>query len=198
MLLALLAALRGRMARAAGAVAVVVLTVGSVELLKHGLRHVAGAVPPGREPSFPSGHTSVAASLGAALVLAAPPVARPLAALSAAAYAAGIGLSVIVVGAHYPSDVVGSFLVCGFWSCLVAAAVGARPQLLALTGGGAVAAVIVVAAGLALAVAIASRHPAAVATLRDRRTLVATAAALGALSLATFGALTVLVAERGR
>jgi len=196
--LGFLALVRGRVARALAAVALVGASVVSVELLKHGLPRVEGAIPAGRPPTFPSGHTAVAVSLGFALVLAAPPVLRPLAAVAGATYAAGIGLSVIALGWHYPSDVVGSFFVCGFWACIAGALSGGTARRPAVSIPGVVAAVVAVALGLLLAAFVASRHSTAVAELRSRESLVGMAALLGALSLSTFAVLTPLFEERGR
>jgi membrane-associated phospholipid phosphatase len=195
-LLFALAALRGRFAHAVAAVAVVVASVASAELVKHGLPHVAHGLPDGRPPTWPSGHTSIAASLGLALVLAAPPVLRPVLALVGAAYSAGIGLSVVVLGWHYPSDVVGSFFICGFWAFAAAAVVpvGAPGRRLELQG--LVLAILAVAIALFVAAAIAGAHPDAVAATRSSRSVVAVAAVLGLLSVALFGAFTAALAER--
>jgi membrane-associated phospholipid phosphatase len=194
-LLVALALVQKQLARAVAAVAIVVCSVGSVELLKHGLPHLDSAIPPGRAPTFPSGHTSIAVSLGLALVLAAPSVARPAAGLIGAAYAAGIGLSVILLGWHLPSDVVGSFFVCGFWAAAIAAAlpgVVARPVV---SPAGVLVAIGAVALALILAAFVAGRHAAAVDAVRSARSVLVTAAALGVLSVAVFGAFTPLVAE---
>ena len=195
LVLCFLALARGRVGRAIAAAALIAMSVGSVELLKHGLPHVGGAIPSGRPATFPSGHTSVAVSLGLALVLAAPPVLRPIAALVGAAYAAGIALSVVALGWHYPSDAVASFFICGFWACIagiVSGGVARRPRV---SVPGLLAAVVIVAMGLFAAAILASRHPYAVAAVRSRQSLIATAAVLGALSLATFGALMPLFEE---
>jgi membrane-associated phospholipid phosphatase len=193
--LAFLALARGRAGRALAAAAVVACSVGSAELLKHGLPHIARAVPPGRLATFPSGHTSIAVSLGLGLLLAAPPVLRPAAALLGAAYAAGIGLAVIVLGWHYPSDVVGSFFLCGTWAALAGIALRAVPGRTAVSPRGLVVGLAVVAVALAAAAALAARHPLAVQSVRSSPALAATAAALGVLSLAVFGALAPLVGE---
>jgi len=194
-LLVVLALLQKRVARAFAAVAMVACSVGSVEALKHGLPHLGVAIPAGRLPTFPSGHTSIAASLGLALVLAAPPVLRPAAALVGAAYAAGVGLSLILLGWHFPSDVVGSFFVCGFWAAAIAAALPGTVARPAISGAGALVGVAAVAGGLVLAAVVAGRHPAAVEAVRSARSVLATAAMLGVLSVAVFGAFTSLVTE---
>jgi len=193
-----LAVVRRRVERAAAAVAIVACSVGSAELLKHGLAHVPHGLSAGRAATFPSGHTSVAVSLGLALVLAAPPVLRPTAAVLGAAYAAGIGLSLVVLGRHYPSDVVGSFFLCGFWACVVAAALRDAPPRPSVSPGGLLGAAVAVAAGLVAAAAIAERHPAAVAAARSGRTVVGLGTLLGLLSIALFAVFTPFAAEPGR
>jgi len=190
-----LAVLRNQVARAAAAVAIVVCSVGSAEALKHGLPHLGPAIPAGRPPTFPSGHTSIAVSLGLVLVLAAPPVLRPAAAFVGAAYAAGVGLSVILLGWHFPSDVVGSFFLCASWAAAIAAVVPRTATRPSVSAAGVAVAVGTVAGALLVAAAIAGRHPAAVDAIRSARSVVATAAALGVLSLAVFAAFTALVAE---
>jgi membrane-associated phospholipid phosphatase len=71
--------------------------------------------------SFPSGHTTAAASIAFALLLVVPAGYRLLAAGVGAALTAVVGLSVVVLGWHYPSDVVGALLVVAAWGlCAVA------------------------------------------------------------------------------
>lgn len=65
--------------------------------------------------SFPSGHTTAAASIAVALLLVAPAGYRLLAAGIGAALTGVVGLSVVILGWHYPSDVLGAFLVVGTW-----------------------------------------------------------------------------------
>jgi len=195
LVLVFLAVARRRVARAVAAAAVVALSVGSAELLKHGLPWLAGAVPAGRPPTLPSGHTAVAVSLGLALVIAVPPVLRPSAALVGAAYGAAIAFSVVLLGWHYPSDAIASFFVCGFWAAVVGLALRGTPRLELSFRGAAVA---VGAVALGVAAALASRHPVAVATVRSRPALVEAAAACGLLSLAVFAAIAPLVGERER
>lgn len=196
-LVVVLAVLRQQVARAGAALAIVFCSVGSAEMLKHGLPHL-GAVPAGRAPSWPSGHTSVAVSLGFALVLAAPPVLRPAAALAGAAYAGGVGLSLILLGWHFPSDVVGSFFLCGFWAAAIAAVLPRTVRRPAVSPIGVTVAIGAVAAGLLVAAAVAGRHPGAVHALRSARSVVATAVALGLLSVALFACFAAFVAEEVR
>jgi membrane-associated phospholipid phosphatase len=71
--------------------------------------------------SFPSGHTTAAASIAVALLLVAPAGYRLLAAGAGAAITGVVGLSVVILGWHYPSDVLGALLVVAAWGlCAVA------------------------------------------------------------------------------
>lgn len=189
-------ALRARFARAAGAALVVVLSVGSAELIKRGLPHVPHAVPAGRRSSLPSGHTAVAASVGLGLVIALPAVLRPLAVLAGAAYASAMAFSLVVLGFHYPSDVVASFFLCGFWGAVVAAALGGTHRR-AVTPRGIAFAALATAAALAVAAVIASHHP-VVAAARSREAMLAAAVCLGVLSLAVFTLIASLAGEDRR
>jgi membrane-associated phospholipid phosphatase len=65
--------------------------------------------------SFPSGHTTAAASIAVALLLVVPAAHRLAAAVAGAALTAMVGLSVVILGWHYPSDVLGGLLVVGTW-----------------------------------------------------------------------------------
>ncbi|HZS24405.1 MAG TPA: phosphatase PAP2 family protein [Gaiellaceae bacterium] len=190
-----IAFLRRSYMRALVAVTLVFASVATAEVLKHGLPHLTRALPPGREATWPSGHTSVAVSLGLALVLAVPPLLRPVAAVLGAAYGAGIGLAVVVLGWHYPSDAVGSFFICGFWASVAAVTLraGRRPTI---DVRGLTLALVVVGIGLFAAAAIAGAHPGAVEATRSSRSVVAVAAVLGVLSVALFAVFTPLVSER--
>jgi membrane-associated phospholipid phosphatase len=65
--------------------------------------------------SFPSGHTTAAASIAVALLLVVPAAHRLTAALLGVGLIAAVGLSVVILGWHYPSDVLGGLLVVGAW-----------------------------------------------------------------------------------
>jgi membrane-associated phospholipid phosphatase len=196
--LAVVALARRQVERAAVAVALVVLSVGSVERVKHGLPHIRHGLPAGRPPTWPSGHASVAVALGLGLVLAAPPLLRATVAVAGAAYAAGIGLSVVVLGWHYPSDVIGSMFICGFWASLGAAVLRLPRRAAGISAAGLAAALMAVAAALFAAAAIAERHPGALAVARASRSVVAAGLLFGLLSVALFAAFTAVVGERER
>ena len=186
---------RGRFARAGAALGMIGCSIGTTELLKHGLPHVGG-IPAGRLPTFPSGNASLAVALGLGLVLAVPPVVRVTAALVGAAYGAGIALSVVVLGWHYPSDVVASFFVCGFWASLFARLLHAEPRRRRLSLSSALMAVAATSISLLVAIVVAERHRAAVESIGTRRAIVETAALLAVLSLVLFAVATLLVEER--
>jgi membrane-associated phospholipid phosphatase len=65
--------------------------------------------------SFPSGHATAALSIAAALALAVPDSWRLRAAIGGGAFALAVGCSVLVLNRHYPSDVLGGWLVAGAW-----------------------------------------------------------------------------------
>ncbi|MBN0039456.1 phosphatase PAP2 family protein [Cellulosimicrobium cellulans] len=73
------------------------------------------------ENSLPSGHTTVAGSVAAALLLVVPRAARPLVAVLGGAYTAATGVSTLVGQWHRPSDVVAAVLVVLAWAALVCA-----------------------------------------------------------------------------
>jgi membrane-associated phospholipid phosphatase len=68
-----------------------------------------------QELAFPSGHATAAASLSIGLLLVVPPVHRMTAAAIGLLVTGSVGISVIVLGWHYPSDVLGGFLVASAW-----------------------------------------------------------------------------------
>jgi membrane-associated phospholipid phosphatase len=118
-----LLARRGRETAAA-----IVLVAGAnltTQVLKHLLSHSRFEIQYGlHQPlaeAFPSGHTTAAASLAVALLLVVPPRLRPLAAGAGAAFTAAVGIAVVVIQWHYPSDVLGALLVVASWSLAVIA-----------------------------------------------------------------------------
>lgn len=78
--------------------------------------------------SYPSGHVTVAMSLAMALILVAPASLRLMAAVIGSVYALGVGVAVIALDWHRPSDVLGAYLVVTAWTGLVAAALILRPD----------------------------------------------------------------------
>lgn len=71
--------------------------------------------------AFPSGHATAAFSLAFAwIVFARGGMRRAVAAVGVAA-AIGVGISVVVLRWHFPSDAFGGFLVAAAWACAVCA-----------------------------------------------------------------------------
>ncbi|MDG4831759.1 phosphatase PAP2 family protein [Solwaraspora sp. WMMD1047] len=68
--------------------------------------------------SLPSGHTTVAAAVAVALVLALPRRLRAWGAMLAASYAAITGAATLSAGWHRPSDAMASMLVVGAWAAV--------------------------------------------------------------------------------
>ena len=60
-------------------------------------------------------------TLALCAILVAPPALRAAAAMLGGAFAVGVGYGVLVLGWHYPSDVLGGFLVAGLWTSLAVA-----------------------------------------------------------------------------
>ncbi len=117
---------RGRPRLAVGVIALLAATSISSQLLKLLLAYprfsgtVGGAhVDPA---AFPSGHSTAAMSVALAGVLVAPSRARPFAAVLGMGLALSVGLCVVVLGWHFPSDVLGGFLLAGGWTLAIAAA----------------------------------------------------------------------------
>jgi membrane-associated phospholipid phosphatase len=111
----------------AGAVAVLLVAAGaSTQAVKHLLAqqrfeawlgvHQVGAA------AWPSGHSTAAMTLALCAVLVAPAALRPLVAVLGGAFAAAVGYAVLVLGWHFPSDVLGGFLMAGTWTALAVAA----------------------------------------------------------------------------
>ncbi|GGC04432.1 phosphatase PAP2 family protein [Cellulomonas carbonis] len=142
--------------RAVLAIQVAVVTGGAnltTQLLKHSvLDKPDHGVGDRLVNTLPSGHTTAAASVAAALLFVVPRRFRPVTALLGAAYTAATGVSTLVGQWHRPSDAVAGVLVVVAWAGVAAALdVDGRPAvarrsavrgatLLVLLGGGAVAA----------------------------------------------------------
>jgi len=125
----LLALLRGAPRFALGAAAI----LGGANLTTQLLKPLLSRLDPlGAEASripetFPSGHATVAMSLALAAVLVSPPGLRLLVALIGAGYALLVGIALLALGWHYPSDVAGGYLVASIWASLALLLVSALP-----------------------------------------------------------------------
>ena len=155
--------------------------------------------------SWPSGHATAAMSLALCSVLAAPARLRPLVATLGAAFAVVVSYSFLTLVWHFPSDVLGGFLVAATWTLMSVAIVSAadarwprrapgeparrssvgealRPPLAALLGAATVA-------GL---VALARPHE-VVVYARVHKAFMVGAAAIGVLGLALATALSLVL-----
>jgi len=125
-------------------------------------------------PSYPSGHTTVAAALALALVLVVAPRWRGTAALVGTAYAAAVGVGTVTAAWHRPSDAIGAFLVAMFWAAAVSAVLidergpGSRAGRRAARGSGRLSAG-VLAVGAVLLAVVGFAVAGTLAALRDRQ-----------------------------
>jgi len=71
--------------------------------------------------SWPSGHATAAMTLALCAILAVPARARPTAATVGAGFAISVSYSILALGWHFPSDVLGGFLVATTWTLLAVA-----------------------------------------------------------------------------
>jgi membrane-associated phospholipid phosphatase len=74
------------------------------------------------DKSFPSGHATASMALALCAVLVAPPRWRPFVATLGAAFAVAVSYSFLSLDWHYPSDVLGGYLVAAGWTALAVAA----------------------------------------------------------------------------
>jgi membrane-associated phospholipid phosphatase len=71
--------------------------------------------------SWPSGHSTAAMALVLSAILVAPAVLRPLAIAFGALFAAAVGVALLILAWHMPSDVIGGYLVASLWMALAVA-----------------------------------------------------------------------------
>ena len=72
--------------------------------------------------AFPSGHATASMSFAIAAIIVTSAGLRPIAAACGAVFALAVSLSLVILGWHYPSDVVGGYLVATGWGFLALAA----------------------------------------------------------------------------
>jgi membrane-associated phospholipid phosphatase len=123
-----LVALLRRQPRLALAVAgAMVGAMATTELIKRVFSHprwqrlVGPPSPHLAAASFPSGHATGAMVVALCAVIVAPPLLRPLAGLLGCALTLAVSYSILILGWHYPSDVLAGFLVAGLWVSLALA-----------------------------------------------------------------------------
>ncbi|HEY5198836.1 MAG TPA: phosphatase PAP2 family protein [Solirubrobacteraceae bacterium] len=128
--LAAVALIRGRPRVAVAVPVAMVLASTTTELLKPLVGHPRfsewlGAGANTLVASWPSGHSTASMMIALSAVLVSPRRLRPLVALLGTALAIGVSYSILVLGWHFPSDVLGGFLVAGGWTSLALAALWA-------------------------------------------------------------------------
>jgi membrane-associated phospholipid phosphatase len=204
--LVVVALVRGRIHRAVVAAGAVLLPIATSEILKPALGPLDRALAPHRtaplKASFPSGHATVAMALALSVVVVAPRALRAPVAFVGAVYAAAVGISLVALGWHYPSDVLAGFLVAAAWAAVAVAVLrawGERPEsaravrrreLAGVAAAGALAVAFAVVLGVILA-----RHPQFTDALRIRRSLVGTTAVVAVSSAVLVAATAVLARE---
>jgi membrane-associated phospholipid phosphatase len=72
--------------------------------------------------SFPSGHATASMALALCAILVSPPRWRPFVAALGAAFAVAVSYAFLSLDWHYPSDVLGGYLVAASWTGLAVAA----------------------------------------------------------------------------
>lgn len=198
-LILLVALVRRRSRMALAVVAVLLGANATTQLLKPLLAEprphwLLGGLPAISPISWPSGHATAAMSLALCAVLVAPARWRPAAATLGAAFAVAVSYSFLTLGWHFPSDVLGGFLVAGVWTLLavgvlftVQAAGLPRPELprpLPLPHALAAPAVgLAAAAGFTVLVVLARPHQ-VVSYARAHEAFVLGAAVIAGLGLA--------------
>lgn len=111
------ALVRGRAAAAVGALVLVAGADGSTQVLKHAVFERSPDVT-SLPPSLPSGHGTVALSLGLAAVLVTTGRARALVVPLAAASGTLVGAGTVVGAWHRPADVLAAAMVCLAWTAV--------------------------------------------------------------------------------
>lgn len=201
-----IAIIRGRPRLALGAGAVVLGANLTTQILKEWLDRpdLIGDLRP-EAGAFPSGHVTVAMSLAMGLALVVPPAVRWLAAVAGCAYASLVGVAVLALDWHRPSEAVGGYLVSVGWAAAVAAVIVAAwgtPELGAggpspATRVGAVAAVVGGAVFVAVVGVTAVRRLDVIEFVGDSTAFAAAALAVVATCALLGGVMTALLQRAG-
>lgn len=132
LVLVLAAAVRGRVRVAVAIVVLFALTAVITRTLKIVLASPRVDTWLGRWPigdaSWPSGHATAAMTIALCAVLAVPPRLRPTVAALGAGFAIAIGYAILTLSWHFPSDVLGGYLVAGTCVLLALSALAAAER----------------------------------------------------------------------
>jgi membrane-associated phospholipid phosphatase len=122
----------GRLREAAAAVALVTGASLTALILKSLLEHSRFDAELGPHQiaatAYPSGHSTAAMAVALAFVLVAPPAWRPIVGAVLALYAFAVGAFLLFLGDHFPSDILGGWMIAAAW--FFAALAGLRASLL--------------------------------------------------------------------
>jgi membrane-associated phospholipid phosphatase len=168
----IVAVLRQRVMLGIVATGVVVASVLTTEIVQRAvLRPILLDTGLRREDqSFPSGHTTVAASVMAALVLVTPARLRTVVVFVGTVCAAGVSVATVAAGWHRPSDTLGSNLIVVIYTCVALAVLARRHQVTSDAPepghrAGVLVLVAVAVAGGGLAVALGAGAPVTILTV---------------------------------
>lgn len=130
--IALMAFVRRRPRVGVAVIFLLVATGATTQALKQGLAQprISDWLGEGQiaAASWPSGHATASMTLALCAVLAAPARARPTVAAIGALFAISVSYSILALGWHFPSDVIGGFFVASMWTLLAVAVLAALPE----------------------------------------------------------------------
>jgi membrane-associated phospholipid phosphatase len=152
--------------------------------------------------AFPSGHATASMALALSAVLVVGPRLRPLMVGIGALFAIAVSYSLLSLGWHYPSDVLGGYLVAAGWTGLAVAGLSlnaspdaARRAIARVDWVPGLAVLVLMAAVAAVGVALVSPDR-ALEYLRTHEVMAAAAATIAAAGVAVAGGLALLLRDR--
>jgi membrane-associated phospholipid phosphatase len=155
--------------------------------------------------AFPSGHATASMALALTAVLVVGPRLRPLVVGIGALFAIAVSYSLLSLGWHYPSDVLGGYLVAAGWTGLAVAAlslreapapaVAARRALAKFEWASALGLLVVVAIAALVALLVLSPER-TFDYVRDHKAFTAVAAAIAAAGVAVAGGVALMLGDR--
>jgi len=163
-----------------------------------------------QDAAFPSGHATAAMALSLAVLMIVPRAYRPLTAVLGIAFTIAVSFSILILAWHFPSDVVGGYLVATAWGLVSLAALRyanerwpregtmrhAAREAMKAPSPAAIGRVVLVLAGIVCLVA-ASRAD-QIAGFADRHTAMLAVASAIAVAAAVLLAAVALISSNGR
>jgi membrane-associated phospholipid phosphatase len=162
------------------------------------------------DAAFPSGHATAAMTISLALLIIVPPAFRPLVATFGALFTIAVSFSILILEYHFPSDVVGGYLVATAWGLGTFAALralnGRWPErgtvrqkaraALPAPSAATIAKGLLASAVIAAIVAASRAHQ--IASFADRHTAATAVASAIAVAATVLLAAVVLISSRSR